>query len=138
MVRLWKAESSSAPSGRKLEPALDLLGREFAQILVDDVADMLEVDGEGDDLHRPLSLALVETAAGQFCDIELDRLVEAVDAVVHLRDLVDQRAVVGHHRRHHLAQHDLDVVAHVQRLARGVRQRQRGRLQRAFVEIARP
>ena len=100
--------------GRELEAALDLLGRELAQILVDDVADMFEVDGKGNDLHRPLSLALVEAAAGQLGDIELDRLVEAVDAVVHPRDLVDQRAVVGHHRRHHFAQHDLDVIAHVQ------------------------
>jgi len=41
--------------GRELEPALDLLGRKLAQILVDDIADMLEVDGEGDDLHCPLS-----------------------------------------------------------------------------------
>ena len=50
---------------RKLEPALDLLGGEFAQVLVDDVADMLEIDGEGNDFHRPLSLALVEAAARQ-------------------------------------------------------------------------
>ena len=123
--------------GRELEPALDLLGCELAQILVDDIADMLEVDGEGDDLHRPLSLALVEAAAGELCDIELDRLIEAVDAVVHLRDLIDQRPVVGHHRRHHLAQHDFDVIAHMQGLAGGIGQGERGRLQRAFVEIAR-
>src|SRR5215469_12106729 len=36
--------------GRELEAALDLLGRKLAQILVDDVAEMLEVDGEGNDL----------------------------------------------------------------------------------------
>ena len=55
-----------------------------------------------------------------------------------LRDLIDQRAVVGHHRRHHLAQHGLDHVAHAQRLARGVRERKGRRLQRGLVEIARP
>src|SRR5713226_7755799 len=69
--------------GRKLEPALDLLGRELAQILVDDVAHMLEIDGKGDDLHRPLSLALVEAAARQFGHIKLDRLVETVHGIVH-------------------------------------------------------
>ena len=50
---------------------------------------------------------------------------------------LDQRAVVGHQRRHDLPQHDLDDVAHVQRLARGIGQRERGRVERALVEIAR-
>jgi hypothetical protein len=49
--------------GRKLKSALDLFGRQFAQVLVDDVADMFEIDGEGDDLHCPFALALVEAAA---------------------------------------------------------------------------
>ena len=137
-MRLWKADSSSAPSAENWNRRLIFLVASSLRVLVDDVADMLEVDGEGDDLHRPLSLALVETAAGEFGDVELDRLVKAVDAVVHLRDLVDQRPVVGHHRRHHLAQHDLDVIAHMQGLAGGIGQRERGRLQRALVEIARP
>src|SRR5450759_3135326 len=48
---------------RELKPALDLLGGELAQILVDDIAHVLEIDGEGNDLHRPLSLALVDTSA---------------------------------------------------------------------------
>ena len=99
---------------------------------------MFEVDGERDDFHRPLPLALVETATGEFRDIELDRLVKAVDAVVHLRDLVDQRTIVGHYRRHHLAQHDLDVIAHMQRLARGVRQGERWGLERTLIEVTRP
>src|ERR1700739_1822092 len=67
---------------RELKPALDLLGRQFAQILVNDIADMLKVDGEGDYLHCPLSLTLVEAAAGEFSDIELDRLVQAIDTVL--------------------------------------------------------
>ena len=64
---------------RKLKPALDLLGRQFAQILVYNVADVLKVNGKGDYLHFPLRLTFVEAAAGNFCNVELDRLVEAVD-----------------------------------------------------------
>src|SRR5260221_5424961 len=37
---------------REFQLVLDLLGCEFHQILVDDIADMLKVDVEGDDLHR--------------------------------------------------------------------------------------
>ncbi len=78
--------------GRELEPALDLLGCKLAQILVDDVADMLEVDGEGDDLHRPLSLTLVETAAGELGDIELDWSTSArslvIIAAITLRSMI--------------------------------------------------
>jgi len=51
---------------------------------------VLQIDGEGNDFHRPLSLALVQAAAGQFGQIEFDGLVEAVDAVVHARHLIDQ------------------------------------------------
>jgi hypothetical protein len=68
---------------RELKPALDLLGRQFAQILVYNVADVLKVNGKRDYLHPPLSLTFVEAAAGKFCDVELNRLVEAVDSVVH-------------------------------------------------------
>jgi hypothetical protein len=62
--------------------------------------------------------------ARQLGHVELDRFVETVDGVVHLRDLIDQGAVARHHRRHHLAQHGLDEVAHAQRLAGRVGERQ--------------
>src|ERR1039458_3739161 len=66
VVRLWNTHSSSAPSGKNWN-----------------IAHMLEIDGEGNDFHRPLSFALVEAAAREFGHIKLDRLVETVDAVVH-------------------------------------------------------
>ena len=104
-----------------LMPAITSL---VASIFVDDVADMFEVDGEGDDLHRAPSFALVEAAPHQLGHVEFDGLVETVDEIVHLGDLVDQRTIARHHRGHHLAQHDLDEVAHAQRLAGGVGERQ--------------
>src|SRR6202047_4258543 len=64
---------------RKLESALDLFHRQFAQVLVDDIAHVLKIDGEGNDLHRPPSLAFIETSARKFGHIKLDRLVETVD-----------------------------------------------------------
>ena len=70
--------------------------------------------------------AFVEAAACKLCHIELDGLVETIDAVVHPRYLIDQGAVIRHHRRHHIAQHDFDVVAHVQCFARGVCQSEGG------------
>ena len=138
IVRLWNADSSSAPSGENWKRRLIFLVASSLRFLsmMSPICSRLMAK-ETISIAR-CALALVEAAAGQLGHIELDRLVETVDAVVHPRDLIDQRAVVGHHRRHHLAQHDFDVIAHVQRFARGVGQRQRGRFQRALVEIARP
>ena len=87
---------------RELELALDLLGGKLGEVLVDDVADVLQVDGKGDDLHGPVALALVEAAARELGHEELDRLVELVDRVVHARDLARECTVVGHQGRHHL------------------------------------
>src|SRR5271163_5000629 len=63
---------------RELIASLDFLDGELAQILVDDVADMFEVDSEGHDLHGAAALALVETVARELGDVELDRVVQAV------------------------------------------------------------
>jgi len=137
-VRLWNAESSSAPSGENWNRRFIFLVASSLRFFVDDIADVLQIDGEGNNLHRPLPFALVEAAAREFCHIKLDRLVETVDRIVHPRHLIDQSAVVGHHRRHYLAQHDFDVIAHVQGFARGVGQSEGRGFERALVEIARP
>ena len=52
-TRLWNARDLLRALAGELQLALDLLGGQLAQVLVDDVADMLEVGGEGDDLHGP-------------------------------------------------------------------------------------
>ncbi len=62
---------------------------------------------------------------------------QAVDHVVHPLDLGDELAVVGQQRRHALAQHGLDDVAHMHRLARRTGQGDARRLHARTVEIAR-
>src|SRR5689334_835315 len=53
----------------KLELAPDFLGGELGKILIDDVADMFEVDAERDDFHGAASVALIEAAAGEPGDV---------------------------------------------------------------------
>ena len=85
MMRLWKAPAPPRPR-ENCSLRLIFLAASSLKILVDDVADVLEVDGEGDDLHGAVALALVEAAARQLGHVELDGLVELVDDVVHARD----------------------------------------------------
>ena len=66
------------------QPVPDLLGGELDQVLVDDVADMLEVGGEGDDLHRPAAFRLAHVLLADLGQVQLDRLVQPVDDVVVL------------------------------------------------------
>ena len=88
---------------REAQLALDLLGGEFRQVLVDDVSDVLEVDGERDDLHRTPAILFVQPLARHFCHVELDRSIELVDGVVHARDLSHQLPIVRHQRNDALA-----------------------------------
>ena len=74
-------ESGQLPRalGRELPAPLDLLRRKLAQILIDDIANVLEVDGEGHDLHRATAFTIVEAAARELGEIELDRFVQPID-----------------------------------------------------------
>ena len=71
------------------------------------------------------ALKLVKAASGQPCDVKLDRFGQAVNDVVHLRDLVGQSTFAGHNRCHHLTQHRLDYVAHSERFPSRVGKRAR-------------
>lgn len=104
---------------RESEVPFDLLLSKLHQILVDNVADVLQVDRERDDLHGTLTVPFVQTLAGEPCHIELDRLIELVDRVVHPADLGDKAAIVGHQCRHGLTQHGFDDVAKMKDLAFG-------------------
>src|SRR3546814_9072896 len=61
---------------------LDLLAGQLHQVLVDDVADVLEVGGEREDLHAAGALGGVQLLVVQPGEVELDGLVQAVDDVV--------------------------------------------------------
>jgi hypothetical protein len=107
--------------GRKLKLSLDFLGRNLAQVLVDDVARVLQVDREGDDLHGAAALAVIKAAARKLGDVKLDRFVQPIDGVVHPRDLEHARAIVRHERGHDFSKHHFDGVAHSQGLTSGIR-----------------
>ena len=79
----------------KGDAAPDLLGRKVHQILVDDVADVLEIHREGNDLHCAVAVAVIQAVARHSRHVQLDRLIEAVDRIVHAADLGHQLAVIG-------------------------------------------
>ncbi len=115
----------------------DLLLGELAQVLVDDVADMLEIGDQGDDLEQAPALLLGQFVAGDLDQIELDRLVDGVDAVISLGDGSGELEFVLLQQRHGIAQHALDAVAEAQSLAHRPRQRLGRAVERVRVEIAR-
>ena len=122
---------------REAQAAFDLLGRELHQVAVDDVADMLEIGGEGQDLDAAMALLGLELLLAEPRQIELDRLVQRVDRVVRRLDLLDQRRIAGLERIDRALQHGLHRVTEPQRLAGGTGQRHRWRCQRSVVEVAR-
>ena len=104
------------------DPALDLLGRELHQILVDDVPDMFQVDRKGDDLHGPVSVLLIQALSGELGDIQFHGLIEPVHRVVHPADFRHHLSIIGHQCRHRPAKpimgtsHSLDHAAQTGRL----------------------
>ena len=122
-TRAWKARSSASAFGREGVAVPDLLGRELHQVLVDDVADMLEIGGEGQDLDVALAVLLAELVARGLDEVELDRLVEPVDGVVGRLDRLHRLGIVALEDVHRLAQHVGHAVAEIQRLAQRAAQR---------------
>src|ERR1700675_548114 len=93
---------------RELVLVLDLLAGQLHQILVDNVADMFEIDGAGDYLHGASSIPIIKSFAGDFGDVEFYRFVQSIDVVVHAQDFGRELAVVAHQCRHRLSQHGPD------------------------------
>jgi hypothetical protein len=117
-------------------PLRDLLLLQVVDDVLDDVADVLEVDGEGHDLGPAAALALVQRLAADLRQVQLDRGVQLVHHVVHALHLARELAVVRAHRLEHPAEHPLHDVADAQRLARRVGKRERRRLERRRIEVA--
>ena len=81
-ISAWKAWMSRQPSCGEAQAVFLLLGGEPQQALVDDVADVLEVGGELDDLEHAGALLGRELALHQPRQVELDRLLVGVDLVL--------------------------------------------------------
>ena len=104
---------------REAEPLLDLLGSDLAQALVQDVADVLEVDGEGQNVRATLGVGLAQPIlAADGRQVQLHGVVQVVERVVHRRELGQQLAIVVLQSLEKHAQHRLHDVDHAQHLAR--------------------
>src|SRR5579883_806054 len=123
--------------GRKGVAVLDLLACQFHQVLVDDIADMLEVGGEGQDLDVAPAFLLAEIRARDLDQVELDRFVQPVDGVVGLLDRLHRLGVAALEDLDGLAQHVGDPVAEIERLARRTGQRLGRRVEHVGIEMAR-
>ena len=98
---------------------------------------MLEIDGEGLHLRQPPRLRLAQALMRDLRDVALQRLVQAVDHIVHAARLGDEMAVVAVEGGLRAGEHLLHDVRHAERLARSVGECHRRRLQRRRVEIER-
>ena len=98
---------------------------------------MLEVDGEGLHFRQPARLRLAQPFMRDRGDVALQRLVQAVDDVVHPARLLEAMAVVVVERRLRAGEHLLHDVGHAKRFARRVGERHGRRLQRRLIEIER-
>ena len=120
---------------RKGDPALHLLRHEFQQVLVDNVADMLEIYSEGDHFHGPSTILIAQAGPRNARHIELHRLVQLIHRIVHIGDVLDQLAIVSFKRDQTLPQHGLDHVTDMERLPRGAGERHRRRGDRRLIQI---
>jgi hypothetical protein len=114
---------------------LDLLCRKLHQVFIDNIADVLKVDGKRDNLHCTATFAIIQALPGDFCDVEFDRFMKFINRIVCAFDLGHQLTVIVHQRDDCLPQHRLNEVSHVQRFPgrTGERQRRRPNRRRSIV-----
>jgi hypothetical protein len=98
---------------REREPLLDLLGGDGAQALVDNVADVLEIDGERQDVRAALAIHLAQlVAAADGGEMQLYGAVQPIQRIVHPGQLDQQFAVIGAQRLEKSPQHGFHNVDH--------------------------
>ncbi|KAF5305017.1 hypothetical protein FQA39_LY18984 [Lamprigera yunnana] len=105
---------------------------------LDDVADLLHVDGEVDDFRPALAFVLAQLDAGDLGHVVLDGRVQLVHRVVELAQVLRQLQVVGLHHVVQADQHGFDHIGLVQRFARGAGDGQRRGGERRWIEVAWP
>ena len=73
----------AALASEKSDAALDALGGERHQALLEDIAGMLDVGREGEDFRQAAVLGVVESVDVERGQVFLDRPVEPVEHIVH-------------------------------------------------------
>ena len=121
----------------KAAALIDLFFLEVGHDALDDISHLFHIDGERHDVGPSAALFFVERFAADLRQVELDRRVKVIDDVVHLAYLLGQFAVIGLQYREHAVQHLLDEVGQPHGFARGVADRELGRVERRRIEIAR-
>ena len=125
---------------REGQPLLDLLGGDLAQALVEDVADVLEIDGEGKDVRAALGIGLAQAVlAADGGQVQLHRVVQLVERVVHGRRAWSSslRSSFCSASRN-MRSIALDDVDHAQHFACGIGQSDAGRAEHRGVDVLRP
>ena len=93
---------------REAQSLLDLLGSHPAQAPVQDVADMFEVDREGQDVRAALAVCAIEAVpAADRRQMQFHGAVQLVERIIHGRQLGQQFAVVVLQRLQEGPQHGL-------------------------------
>ncbi|MPM44614.1 hypothetical protein SDC9_91293 [bioreactor metagenome] len=120
---------------RELAALLDLLVFDVDDHALDDVADLLHVDGEADDVRPALAFLFAQRLARDLGEVILDGRVQLIDLVIHLADAVCQHLVVLLNHVERAGEHGLHHVGLIERLARRARdgQRRRGKCRRVQV-----
>ena len=99
---------------RELAALLDLLVFQIQQHALDDVADLLHIDGEADDFRPALAFAFIQFGARDLGHVVLDGRVQIVHRTFQLPHFLGQLGVIG--LRHFLQadQHGLDQIGLMQ------------------------
>ena len=104
----------------KMPSLLDLLVFDVLDHALDNVADLLHVDGEADDIRPAPAFFFAERLARDFRQVVLDRGIEIVDGVIKFAQLVGELAIILAQHGQQPQQHRLDHVSLVKRLARRI------------------
>ena len=102
----------------ELAAFLDLLVLNVDEHALDDVANLLHVDGEADDVSPPAAFALVQSLARNLRHVVLDGRVQLIHLIIEFAQVFGQLLVVGTNDLVQPQKHRLDHIGLVQRFAR--------------------
>jgi hypothetical protein len=124
------------PFLREAPSLVDLLAGELHEVLVHDVANVLEIADERDQPDLARRHVGAHGLAAEPGEEDLDLALEVVELIVAPLDLLQQLPIVSPQHLEGVAQHALGDVAHAQGLARGLAEGERRLVEVPVVEVA--